>query len=359
MARMKRILPAVILLIFIGFSGYGQSTPSYDSDINRLIGKIKQYPGRGKLYDKLREYDSLANANDENRIESLRLSGQPDIWYEIYHVYRRMDNRQRDIFSLPENSLRRLNIKKADYQPYIDASKYKALAYQYAFGSKLLESGKPEDARQAYYELMKAAELDPTFSDLDKLIRKSILVGATNMEFEMHNRTRKAVSSSMIDHLSVIIWEFKNARYHQAKPSKPDDSFAFILRVILDDLKISPDKIAQLDYEEQRDIIKDGKVVDTISCMISEYRQLKKAMLGGSLEYVDKRTGQVVNRVPVRVESVFSNIYAVLQGDTDAASDQTRELLQSRKAAYPSDGQMILDATEEFAKKASQIILAE
>jgi hypothetical protein len=34
-------------------------------------------------------------------------------------------------------------------------------------------------------------------------------------------------------------------------------------------------------------------------------------------------------------------------------------LLESKKAAYPSDEQMILTATEEFVKKAKEIILAE
>jgi hypothetical protein len=67
----------------------------------------------------------------------------------------------------------------------------------------------------------------------------------------------------------------------------------------------------------------------------------------------------VVNRVPVRVESVFSNAYASLQGDPGAAGETTRELLKARKAAYPSDEQMILDAAEEFTRKAREIILAE
>jgi len=59
------------------------------------------------------------------------------------------------------------------------------------------------------------------------------------------------------------------------------------------------------------------------------------------------------------VETVFSNAYATLQGDPNAAGETTRQLLISKKAAYPSDEQMILTATEEFAKKAREIILAE
>lgn len=82
-------------------------------------------------------------------------------------------------------------------------------------------------------------------------------------------------------------------------------------------------------------------------------------MLAGSLEYVDKQTGRIIDRIPVKVESVFTNAYATLQGNPDAAGDDTRELLKARKAAYPTNEQMILDATEEFARKASEIILAQ
>jgi hypothetical protein len=271
----------------------------------------------------------------------------------------KLDNRQKVIMKLPENKVQQSGIEFSDYQKNIKESEYKATAYLYAHGEKLLQSEKPEAARQAYVEFMLVAGMNNSYKNLDKDIRKAILKGATNMEFEMHNRTRKVVSASMVDQLSIIIWEFKKARYGQAKPAQADDSFTFILRVILDDLEIGPDQIRELEYQEERDIIQDQQVVDTIKCLILETRQLKKAQLTGSLEYFDKQTGKVVNRVPIRVESVFSNAYATLQGDPGAAGEATRELLEAKKAAYPTNEQMILDATEEFVKKAGEIILAE
>jgi hypothetical protein len=69
--------------------------------------------------------------------------------------------------------------------------------------------------------------------------------------------------------------------------------------------------------------------------------------------------GQVINSVPIKVETIFSNEYATLQGNPAAAGEDTRKLLEARKAAYPSDEQMILTATEEFVKKAKETILAE
>jgi len=339
--------------------GFGQATKQYDEDISRIVRKVQQYPGRTKDLDKLKEYSFQADKIDLDRIKALMISGQPDIWYEIYLTYLKLDNRQKMIMKLPEKTYPQLGFKYVDYKDELNESKYKATAYLYAHGEKLLQAEDPESTRQAYTELLQVAELNNSYKSLDKLIRKSILKGATNMVFEMHNRTHKEISSSMVSQLSVIIWECKKARYGQAKPETADNSFAFILRVILNDLQIGPDQIREMEYQEERDIYQGDIVVDTIKCVIHESRQLKKAQLAGSLEFVDKQTGQVVNRIPLKVESVFTNAYATLQGDPAAAGEATKELLNAKKAAYPSDEQMILDATEEFAKKAGEIILAE
>ena len=359
MKDIKHILLFILVSGFAGLPATGQDSKQYDENISKLVGKIQQYPGRTKYCDELKENYVMANTSDQDRIMELKLTGQPDIWYDIYLAYESMDSRQTMIMKLPENTVRQMGMEITDYKNDTDESRYKAMAYLYAHSEKLLESDNPEDARKAYIELIKVARLNNSYKDLDKLIRKAVLKGATNVEFEMHNRTHKAISTSLVDRLTIIIWEFKKASYGQAKPDKADNNFAFTLRVVLDDLKIGPDLVKDVEYQEERDIYRDGLVVDTIKCLIQESRQLKKAQLAGSLEYLDKQTGRVVNRIPIRVESVFSNACATLQGNPDAAGDATKELLKAKKAAFPSDEQMILDATEEFTKKATEIILAE
>jgi len=359
MVNIKYFISIILFFGYTSFQGFGQTTSNYDEDINQMVKKIHQYPNRTKNLDALKESYNLANKADIDRVQALRSTGQPDIWFEIYLTYKRMDNRQKSVMTIPDKTFRLLGLEIIDYQNDINESKNRATAYFYAHAGKLLEAGQPEPARQAYDELVKVASMNASYRDLDKLIRKAILTGATDMVFEMHNRTGKPVSSSMVDQLSIIIWEFKKARYGQVKPPENDDSLSFTLRVILDDMQIGPDQVKELEYQEERDLYEGEKVVDTIRCLISETRQLKKAYLSGRLEYFDPRLGQVINTVPIKVETVFSNAFATLQGDPNASGDETRKLLNSQKAAYPSDGQMILTATEEFTKKAREIILAE
>ena len=359
MIKIKYLLLFVMVSCMAVLQGFGQNTGTYDENISRIVHKIHQYPGRTKDLDELKENYLQANQVDHDRILALLTTGQPDIWYEIYQAYGKMDKRQKLIMTIPEKSFLLLGIEKTDYQKDLNESKYKATAYFYAHAGKLLQDAKPESARLAYDELLKVAGMNGSYRDIDKLIRKAILGGATNVVSEMHNRTGQVISSSMVEQLSGIIWEFKKARYGQVKPAATDDSWSFTLRVILDEMEIGPDQVKDLEYQEERDLYQDDMVIDTINCLISESRQLKKVYLSGSLEYFDPRIGQVINSVPIKVETIFSNAYATLQGNPVAAGEDTRKLLDSKKVAYPSDEEMILTATEEFVKKAKEIILAE
>jgi hypothetical protein len=340
-------------------SAFSQDTKVYDDEIGRIIKKVGQYPQRTKDLDVLKLNFDQANSIDMEKVSSLLATGQPDIWLEVYNMYKKLDNRQLLVKIIPQKSIEVAGIILVDYDRKIKESRYKACEYFYTRGQKLMQSDIPADVRQAYLDFIQVAGLGCAFSDLDKLLRKTILKGSTNMEFELNNRTGKKISSAIVNQLTSVIWEFKKAKYGQVLAPVNSDSFAFILRINLDEFLIGNDQVKEVQYQEERDVYQGDNLVDTIKCLVIETRQLKKAMLTGNLEYIDKQNGRVVNRIPLKVESVFRNAYATLQGNPDAAGEETRKLLLSKEAQYPTGEQMILDATEEFSRQAAGIILAE
>jgi len=352
------------LLLILSLTGllhgvFAQDTKVYDDEIGRIIKKIRQYPQRTKDLDNLKlNFDQATNI-DKEQVGSLLATGQPDIWLEVFNKYKKLDNRQLLIKTIPQKSIEVSGIVLVDYDWKIKESKYKACEYYFARGQKLMQSDIPADIRQAYLDFNQVAGLGCAFNDLDKLFRKTILKGSTSMEFELNNRTGKKINSAIVNQLTSVIREFKKAKYGQDIPPSGSDSFSFILRINLDEFLIGNDQVKEVQYQEERDVYQGDNVVDTIKCLVTETRQLKKAMLKGSLEYIDKQSGRIVNRIPLKVESVFRNAYATLQGNPDAAGEETRKLLLSKEAQYPSGEQMILDATEEFSRQAAGIILAE
>ncbi len=337
----------------------GQDTGQYDEQIDKIVKKISQYPQRTRDLGALKENFDKANGMDNEYIMALLTTGQPDIWLDIYGRYAVLDLRQKKVMTIPEKSLALSGIQVKDYERELKDSKYKAMSYHYAYGEKLLKSESQPDWCLAYKEFLKVARLDPSFKDLDKLLRKAMLKGSTSVEFELLNMTGEKIGNTMVGQLTVIVRDFKKEKYGQAEPDSTGDSFPIVFRVVLNELKVGQDQYKEVQYQEERDVYMGEMSVDTIKCLITETRQLKKAMLSGSIEYIDKRTGQIVNRVPVRVESIFSNAYASLQGNPEAAGEDTRELLRSKKTDFPSGDQMIMDATEEFTRKVREMILSD
>jgi hypothetical protein len=359
MLKIKYVKVIVLVSCLLSLQGIAQDAGSADDEIAKLVRKAKQYPGRDKVLEELREAFNLANNLNQENIKVILKTGQPDIWYDIHMTYLQLDNRQKLVKQLPEKSISEADLVFTDYKNSLAESKFKAMAYLYAHGEKLLQSDKPENARIAYLEFMKAASLDGSYKNIDKEIRLAILKGATKMEFELQNRTGASLSQAMVDHLALIVQEFNKTREGQIKPDSTAQPFVFILRVIVEELEIGADQVRELEYQEERDIMQGDIVVDTIKCLVRETRQMKKAKLNGSIEYVDKQNGRVVNRIPIMVETIFSNAYASLQGNPDAAGEETVKLLNAGKAEYPGSEQMTRDVTQEFIKKAREIIRGE
>jgi hypothetical protein len=338
----------------------GQDGTQYDPDIQKLVGKLVQYPEKKKLMEELSQDFQAANQADLDYIKKLKETGQPDIWYRVYQANERIDKRQALVKTLPQKTLSQCSLTFVDNTKDLDETRIRAARYSYALAQKMLTDSTPSSARVAYVELLRVANLKYEAADnLDKMMRQAILVGSTGLEFELYDKTGKGLTKDIVNRLTKIIWEYKRAKYgnYQSDPKGPE--FKFTIRVVVDDISVSPDQIKDLSYEEQRDVMREGQVVDTITCLVNEHRQLKKATMIGRIDFYDNQLNQVVNMVPVKVETVFMNSYGTLQGNPDAAGDDTRELLNSKMVDYPTAEKMALNATDEFVKKASQVVLAQ
>jgi hypothetical protein len=357
--NIKVITMAIFLFLLVG-SVFSQDVAQYDESISKMVGKLRQYPLKTKYMTELGENYRAAQKVDQDLILQLKQSGQPDIWYKVYLANKRIADRQDLVKTLPQKTLEQSGITFIDNAKDLEESRVRAGRYCYAIAQKMLADSTPESARLAYVELLKIARMKFNQApDLDKMIRRSILLGATSIEFALYNKSGKNLTGDIVGRMDKIVWDYKKVKYGQQKGDKPAIPFKFTMRVVITDVSVGQDQMKDLAYEEQRDIYKDDVVVDTIDCYVKEYRQLKKASMGGRIEFYDNQIGQVVNTVPLAVEVIFSNAYATLQGNPDAAGDETRRLLVSKQAAYPSAEQMVLDATDEFVRKATQVVLAQ
>jgi tetratricopeptide (TPR) repeat protein len=350
-------LSFIFVLLIAGISLSGQDIAELEKDFRKDLKRAKQYPrNENRLAELAASYQAVTRF-DRDAISRLRATGQPDIWYNIYRIQVNMDKRQSQVMTLPEHALRTMNITVEDYSKEIQENKNKAAAYFHAHAIKLLEQEEPEAARQAYQELVLLARLTDQYGDIDRLIRKAVLFGATKIEYELYNRTGRTLNERIVDQLSVAVYAYRDQRLKAVGSVPADESFPFLIQVYLTEVKVSPDRTKELSYVEERDIYREGEVVDTIRCHIDQYKQVKGAVLSGRIDIYDVNMKSVINTVPINAESMFLHSYATLKGNPDAAGEETRKMLSQKKVEFPSNEKIVMDAAEEFTKLAIKVLL--
>ena len=348
---------AIILLMITGNPLRAQQIEELEKTFQKDLRKVKQYPRNEERIASLVVSYGTVTQFDEDAIARLRATGQPDIWFSVYRILVKMDDRQAQVLALPEAALLKMNVVRKDYSEEILESKHRAEAYFYAHASKLLEDKDPVKAREAYAELMKLARLSGTYKDMDKLLRKAVLYGATKIEYELYNQTGKALNEQIVKQISVAVFAYRDSRLNKAAVTKPENSFPFRIRIYLTELKVSPERVKEMSYAEERDIYRDDVVVDTIRCHVEQYTQVKGASLSGRIDIYDVNMGSVVNTVPVTAESMFMHSYATLKGNPDAAGEETRKMLVQKEVPFPSNESIVMDAVVEFTKMAIKVLL--
>jgi hypothetical protein len=258
--------------------------------------------------------------------------------------------------SVPEKSLQKIGFEQIDYSDGIEQAEMKSAAYFYAHASALLDSGSRKEAQLAYDELYLLARMFSQYRDLDKLLRRAVPLAADNLKFEIHNKTGKELNSTIASGVgnSFNILKDKKVTYQ----GKGTAEYDFTIQIILEEIKITRDQAKTRKFREERDIFgEDNKVIDTISCEVTEHFQRKASSLKGTVNYINNTKNEVINTVPVAVESIFLHKYGSVSGNLEAMSEETRQLISRKEAKYPSNEELIFDAVLKFKEK-MELILA-
>ena len=351
---------ALSVLLFILFSGLPVRSQQYaqlDEAFRKDLKKVKQYPrSPGRIAQLEASYEAVTRA-DSVAMASLRATGEPDIWYNMYRILLKIDKRQKELMALPEPTLRQMNYTYKDMGNEILENKNKASAYFYAHANKMLGEDKPEAARMAYHDLVLLASLSDGYKDLDILIRKAVLEGATDIHYELYNHTGRRLNTKIVNELSSAVYTYRQERLKKGSDQPAGRPMPFIIRIYLTDLLVGNDALKKSNYTEERTVFKNNVAVDTIRCNIDQYKQEKGVLLKGRVDIYDETMKSVINTIPIKAQKVFVHSYATLKGNPDAAGDQTRALLTRQKIKFPSDGSMVMDATKEFTNQVEKVLL--
>lgn len=364
------------LLIILLFANAGcKSAEKYfrEGDYNQAIEiavkKLQNNPSKEEYVLLLEESFKRANAQDLSYIHSLNLEGNPDRWEEIYNVYQAISRRQNKINPLLplriESENRNAVFEMVDVVAELINAKKNAINYLIASAKEKLKTKNKYDAREAYYELLRANEFNPNHSEIKSLLDEAVTIGTNQVEFSIDNRSNTTLSNTVMQSIGRIEpYPTSGTWYIITGETQQQVDLKLILRI--NKIEALPEVINTNNYEETRQV-EDGwtyvydtngnQVLDSlgnpiktikykwISAYVSETFQEKIASVDAELRYTDSK-GKIIKSIPVKGDAVFQNYYAIATGYYDALSPASKEKLGGKPLPFPSNDELIVQAME-------------
>lgn len=338
----------------------------YDRAIEKSVKKLSRKPEKRDEQGVLKKAYNLAMEEDRQRIRELRMSGQPEVYEEIYLIYERMERRQDLVRRLPSRVLNRIDYKYVNFEKEKINAKKKAAEYLYAHAKKLLESDSRFDARKAYNEFQRLKNILPSYKNTDQLLREALAKGQSEVLFTMSNKSNTALPKGFENELYKITLSDLNTHWinydtRQVKGKKYD----YFIDLELTGIMVSPEQLKQREYTETKtvddgweyvldengNVKKDSlgndikmKKTKEISCHVTETQMLKHTTITGRLEFIEAAQNQVMKTDPITAEWHFEHAYIQTHGNIDALSKETKEKLGVKPVPFPPSPAMILNA---------------
>lgn len=340
---------------------------NYDKAIDKSVKELLKDRSQEDEIQVLSQAYKLANQKDNQKIEQLRLSGQPDIWDQIFNCYDALQKRQEKVARLAEViNLEYIGYKNQNYSSEIVNAKNKAAEYYYVHAKTLVDKGDKYSARTAYDELQKVKSYYPNYKDVDDLINIAYNKGNTYVLFKIENNSQFKLPQEFKEELSSACLTDLNLKWtiFDSKPLK-DFYYDYFIIVNIKLIDISPEKQNQNHYTESRqvadgwkykldrqgNVLKDSAGNDikipkfkTISCTINEVQQSKAIVITAAVEFINNANRQLIKSDPIRADWFFKNAFAIANGDLNALTPQTAAKLQSGQLFFPPNEEMIMQA---------------
>ncbi|MBN2188467.1 MAG: hypothetical protein JW699_03355 [Chitinispirillaceae bacterium] len=373
-------LAAVVLVSVCSSSSKMLKHRQYDAAIARSVKELMDDPADRKEIGVLAKAYALAEDLDNDRVKYLKQSKEPQVWEEVFTIYSRLKNRQDLVRPLDPSVLQAINFTEVDYDQEIIDSKKKAADFLFAKGKALLAKKTRFDAREAYECFTRVKELLPAYPGIDDRINEAYGKGFAYVYLKIQNTSRKALPRAFEEDLVKIALP-DDVRRWLAFDSRFDPKTRYDYAIILNirTIEVSPELAASADFTETKEVengweyvldakgnvTKDSLGNDvkrtkyaTLKCYVTKFSLGKTAKVAGTLDFLNAPSGQMIKTDPIAAESKFEYAYALVKGEKEAMSEETKKMTSLKIVPFPSNEELIFQTSETLKDFMIRIIKA-
>jgi hypothetical protein len=330
----------------------------------------------------LEEAFQKAVSEDTRRISFLQKQGNSAGAKEVYYTYENMDyiqDRIRPLLPIYSSTLgRNAQFTMVDYNSKILEAKDDYIAYLYEEATVYMNSQTLKDYRTAYHIYCELEELQANYKDVINKKKDArfygtdfVLVALKNSSYQILPKRLEEELLNLNTYGLVAFW----TQYHAQKEQGIEYSYGITLNI--KDIVVSPEKIHETEerrtkrikdgwkyeYDKRGNVAKDSLGNDikkdtyvSVSAHVTYTEQVKSAFVGGDVIYINRITGQVLNRFPLSSEFIFENTFARFRGDKRALTREDKSFLKYDFIPFPSREQLVYDTGENLKLKLKDII---
>jgi hypothetical protein len=351
---------------------------NYDQAIEKLVHKLAGNKSK-KRDDVINlEYAFKKAQSADLALESAYLEDKEESkWLNIYNIHTRIENRQAKIEPLlpiiSKDGYRAafnfINTKERKRE-----SKNNSIEFLYMSAKDLIENSKrtrnKESAREAYNKLLQIDGFTKNYKDIEQLKRETKYYGTSHYLVKIVNNTQTIIPVQLeSDLLSISVKELD--KNWKAFDMRLDPSVTYDYNIIMNltSIEFSPERektriIDDVMEEETEEILKDRfgkpildslgkeqkrKYTETHTSTLEEVTQVKSAIIGGRLDWINLINNNIEYTKPIQVENLFENKFArLIRGDASKVSKVNQKLLKNRAGGFPSNQNMLLDTGEKL-----------
>ena len=315
-----------------------KSTDELDKTIENLLPKAKKNKLNEKQLLSLTTAYHGANEIDHKCIMRLKESGQADIWMEIYHRLTYIEQRQNKVNALPDNIKSAMNFRLLKLENEINNSKEKAELYLCAKSNALLKNPNNENLEEAKRLIYQLIKINPQNKNIDELMVKSAILPYERILF----RVATPIEMYLPQDLAKIILDFDNNHIYGIPfdvVQNKDTKYDLMIRIMIDQKIISPEKTESITFEETKDNFK---------AVVTDKTMTKSATLKGKIQIIDVKNDEILINTPYNIASTFRHQYAEVSGNTQACTEYTLQLLNNEVIDFPTDDALLRGVAREL-----------
>lgn len=339
----------------------------YDAALEKSIKKVIKDPNKKSEFQVLKSAYSSAQLRDNERINDLRKSGQPNIWGNVYSILNRMEQRQNKIKNLPFKIREIVDISEVDFAKEIQDVKYKAAEYHYSLAQQLLNKQDKKNARAAYRELESVEYYFSNYKYTNELKTKALSNGRMFTLITVNNASNTNVPNEFYNELERInISRLNSVWMLYDLQNDANKCYDYKILITIQNIKITPELIKENNYTYDKEVqdgiqplvdkyglvVKDslGEVIyinkyKTLYCYVRDIEQHKDAYVNLSVSYLDNISHQILRSNYLDAGFSFHHIATTANGDLDILPQTIRRRLGSMPLPFPHDFEMLMETS--------------